>query len=111
LAGAEAFLAQVPGQTVGPELRSYEDQRESAIGGQLADQGLYLARLLHRDEPVRRVGEVEPAVPDLVEYGVTGEPGRQPSDLAVERRGEEHGLPVGTEHLEDARHVRQEPHS
>ena len=59
---------------------------------------------------MRRIGEVEPAVPDLVEHGVTGEPGCKPSDLAVERRGEEHGLPVGTEHLEDARHVGQEPH-
>ena len=59
---------------------------------------------------MRRVGEVEPALPDLVEHGVAGESGRQPSDLAVERRGEQHGLPVGTEHLKDPRHVGQEPH-
>ena len=40
LAGAEALPAQVPCQTVRAVLRPNEDQRESAIGGELAIERL-----------------------------------------------------------------------
>ena len=49
-------------------------------------------------------------VVDLVPHRLVREPLGQASHLAVERGGEQHGLAIGAEHLEDALHVREEPH-
>jgi hypothetical protein len=92
-------------------LRPHEDQRQPAIGGQLANERLRLAALLDRDEPVVRQRDEHPVVVvHLVLDRVVREPRGQTAYLAVERGGEEHGLAIRAEHLEDALHVGEEPH-
>ena len=57
-----------------------------------------------------RLRDHRPVLRHRVRDGIVGESGGQPSDLAVEGRREQHRLPLRPEHLEDPRHVGQEPH-
>ena len=108
---AEALRLQVLRETVGTALRPHEDQRQSAVGGQLADERLRLAALLHRDEAVVGGGDEHAVVVfHLVLHRVVREACGEAPDLTVERGGEQHRLAIRAEHLEDALHVGQEPH-
>ena len=50
-----------------------------------------------------RVGDRRAVLAHLVQHGSRVKRCREPADLAVERRREQHRLPVGAEHLEDPR--------
>src|SRR3954451_24432926 len=106
----DAALREALREPVGAMLRAYEDKRSAGVAApQLADHGVDLALRHHPDEPVleERLAAWRGM---LVAAGGAGVCPRQPSDLAIQRRGEEQRLTIVGHPGDDAVDVGLEAH-
>ena len=106
-----ALGAELPREMVDRPLRVHEHERRSLRLRRQPGERQELLLRRDRDEPV--VGFLdEPQLPvvDLVPHGVARVHVRHPADRAVERRGEEHRLPILREPSHDPIDLRLESH-
>jgi hypothetical protein len=67
---------------------------------------LHLVELVHEEEPVLHLVDRRFVAGDLVRHGIVQVPAHDPSDRAVERRGEQHRLVRLRDAVEDLLHLR-----
>src|SRR5207247_758652 len=91
----DVAAAELAREAVGTTLGTHEDEREAALGLQLLDEPLEIALRGDLDEPVGNVALLRlDRRAGLEGGGVARERPGELADLAVQRRREEHGLPV-----------------
>ena len=102
---------ELPRQLVGAVLRADEDEREPALGAEVLDERVELPLVRDRDEGVLDVCLAVLGRPLGAEpRGVVGVPLGDSGDCPLERRGEQHRLPVARHAAEDAVDLRLEAH-
>src|SRR5579864_5996952 len=107
----DAATCELLREPVGPTLGADEDEREPVLGPEQLDQRVDLAVVGHRDEVVLDDAVVVlDLAPRLEGRGIARVGHCELPDLAVERRGEEHRLPVLRDSADDALDLRAEAH-